>query len=182
MMWFELTPADYPHDGLSTPGWTHVSPDGDRGTVAYILESFATGQRRGYFLSGGACDLDIEGFEFGPYLIKCIDGNVYLVTEAGIAAAPCNVLGYMQLVEDPEMLVFCSYYELLVIHKSGMLRYSQDLAHDCLEVLALNGDILHLNGRQELVRMMNSGRCPLRISPSSKSNSSEERRKVREAC
>jgi hypothetical protein len=55
----------------------------------------------------------------------------------------------MQLVEDPEMLVFCSYYELLVIHKSGMLRYSHDLAHDCLEVLALNGDILHLNGRQE---------------------------------
>ncbi len=181
-MWFELTPADYPHEGLNMPGWTHVSPDGDRGTVAYILESFATGQRRGYFLSGGACDLDIEGFEFGPYLIKCIDGNVYLVTEAGIAAAPCNVLGYMQLVEDPEMLVFCSYYELLVIHKSGMLRYSQDLAHDCLEVLALNGDILHLNGRQELVRMMNSGRCPLRISPSSKSSSSEVRGKVRQAC
>ncbi len=148
-MLFELTPADYPHEGVFMPGWTHVSPDSDRGSIAYILESLVTGARRGYFLDSGYTSLDVEGIEFGPYLVKCIDGFVYLLTEAGIAAAPCNVLGYMQLVEDPEMLVFCSYYELLVIHKSGMLRYSQDLAHDCLEVLALNGDILHLNGRQE---------------------------------
>lgn len=146
-MLFELTPADYPHEGVLMPGWTHVSPDGDGGSRAYILESLVTGARRGYFLAPGGTSLNVEGIEFGPYLVKCIEGSVYLVTEAGIAATPFEMYGYMQLIEEPEMLVFCSYYELLVIHKSGMVRYFQHHDHYYADVLELIGDTLHLSGK-----------------------------------
>lgn len=146
MMQFELTPADYPHEGLSTPGWTHVSPDGDGGSRAYILESILTGSRQGYFLAPGDTSLNVEGIEFGPYLVKCIEGSVYLVTEAGIAATPFEMIGYMQLIEEPEMLVFCSYYELLVIHKSGTVRYFRHKDYYYADVLELIGDTLHLSG------------------------------------
>jgi hypothetical protein len=146
-MWFELTPADYPHEGIFMPGWTHVSPDGDGGSRAYILESLVTGARQGYFLDSGYTSLDVEGIEFGPYLVKCIGGAVYLVTEAGIAATPFEMVGYMQLIEQPEMLVFCSYYELLVIHKSGKVRYFRHEDYYYADVLELNGDALHLSGK-----------------------------------
>jgi hypothetical protein len=145
-MWFELTPADYPHDGLSTPGWTHVSPDGDGGSRAYILESILTGSRQGYFLAPGETSLDVEGIEFGPFLVKCINGFVYLVTEAGIAPGMGRYPGYMQLIEEPELLLFCSYYELLVIHKSGMVRYFRHEDYYYADVLELIGDTLHLSG------------------------------------
>ena len=145
-MWFELTPADYPHEGLSTPGWTHVEPEGFRGNRAFILESITTGTRRGYFLGAGETSLDVEGIEFGPFLVKCINGFVYLVTEAGIAPGMGRDPGYMQLIEEPEMLVFCSYYELLVIHKSGAVRYFRHEDYYYADVLELIGDTLHLSG------------------------------------
>ncbi len=145
-MWFELTPADYPHEGLSTPGWTHVEPDGFWGNRAFILESITTGTRRGYFLGAGETSLDVEGIELGPYLVKCINGFVYLVTEAGIAPGMGRDPGYMQLIEEPEMLVFCSYYELLVIHKSGTVRHFRHEDHYYADVLELIGDTLHLSG------------------------------------
>lgn len=146
MMWFELTPADYPHEGLSTPGWTHVEPEGFRGNRAFILESITTGTRRGYFLGAGETSLDVEGIEFGPFLVKCINGFVYLVTEAGIAPGMGRDPGYMQLIEEPEMLVFCSYYELLVIHKSGTVRYFRHEDYYYADVLELIGDTLHFSG------------------------------------
>jgi len=69
--------------------------------------------------------------------------------DGAIQAVPCDLLGYSQLVNAEETMLFCNYGELAVIQAGGEVRYAPDLALDDLRVVGVSGDTIRLTGLKE---------------------------------